>query len=206
MNKSDILELIKQFDIETDQIKKTALVMSFIATKQQIYNKTKTVTRRLGWNNLKPGTMFWAAEQCQGIGKGNEIKRIWYIICLSNMQVKLNNITQDECIREGFPSLSPDEFVEMFCKLNKGCDKHSLVNRIEFAYPMYMGDTLIKSVVPDEAHAERYDELFEKTSFMQPSLIDDKNDLSIIYKYNSEVARVFGTNDKTCRKYIRSDK
>ena len=34
---------------------------------------------------------------------------------------------------EGFPDLTPRQFLEMFCKAN-GCDGYQPVNRIEFEY------------------------------------------------------------------------
>ena len=38
-----------------------------------------------------------------------------------------------EVAREGFPDLTPDEFVVMFCKANN-CKPGAIVNRIEYEY------------------------------------------------------------------------
>jgi hypothetical protein len=48
--------------------------ISFMLTQPQIRARTKTVTRRMGWKDLKPGTLLMAAEKCQGLGKGGKIK------------------------------------------------------------------------------------------------------------------------------------
>jgi hypothetical protein len=40
-----------------------------------------------------------------------------------------------ECVLEGFPDLTPSEFVRMFCESHKGCTRESVVNRIEFMFP-----------------------------------------------------------------------
>jgi len=40
--------------------------MSFSMTTDAVRNRTKTVTRRLGWNFLKPGDLLWAVEKGWG--------------------------------------------------------------------------------------------------------------------------------------------
>ena len=46
--------------------------MSFMLTTEQMRNRSKSVTRRLGWNTLKPGDRIIAAVKCQGLGKGGK--------------------------------------------------------------------------------------------------------------------------------------
>jgi hypothetical protein len=103
-------------------------------TTEQVKNRTKTVTRRLGWWFLKPGDILNACEKCQGLKKGEKIKRICRIEILSVREEKLYEIDRHDCVAEGFPKLTPDEFVKMFCKANKGCLPEAPVNRIEFEY------------------------------------------------------------------------
>lgn len=50
--------------------------MSFMLTPDQILNQTKTVTRRLGWATLKPGTLVRAVRKCQGLKKGEKIEAL----------------------------------------------------------------------------------------------------------------------------------
>ncbi len=107
--------------------------MSFMLTTPQFRNQTKTVTRRLGWRFLKPGEIVNGVEKCQGLKKGEKIKRIGKIRILSTDWQPLRNITADDCGLEGFPEMTPAEFVEFFCRHNK-CTPDTIVNRIEFEY------------------------------------------------------------------------
>lgn len=107
--------------------------MSFMLTTEQVRNRTKTVTRRLGWDFLKPGDIVNAVEKGMGLKKGEHIKRICQIRIKSNWSESLYKITKDECIKEGFPEMSPDEFMDMFIHHNRVWAMCP-VNRIEFEY------------------------------------------------------------------------
>lgn len=107
--------------------------MSFMLTQPQIVAETKTVTRRTGWANLKPGDLFWAVEKCQGLKKGEKLKRLKLLRCVANTPEPLNRITKADCRMEGFPELTPQEFVAMFCA-NMRCQPEREVRRIEFEY------------------------------------------------------------------------
>jgi hypothetical protein len=106
--------------------------MAFSMTTAQMRNKTKTVTRRIGWKNLRAGDVVMAVEKGQGLKKGEKVKKIHPIRILSTRIEPLNKITQDECVREGFPLLTPSQFVEMF--IRQGIDRAHPVNRIEFSH------------------------------------------------------------------------
>ena len=109
--------------------------MSFSFTIKQIRNKTKTVTRRLGWYFLKPGDIINACVKCQGLKKGEKIEKICQIRILGTKKEHLEKVTLHECIIEGFPDLSPASFVSMFMDINKlKFYKDCYVNRIEFKY------------------------------------------------------------------------
>jgi hypothetical protein len=115
--------------------------MSFSMTTDQVRAGTKDVTRRLGWSFLKPGDRLMAVEKCQGLKKGECIKRIREIEIVSNEPEPLENIIYNpfrnqhhmEVDREGFPGVSPIEFIKMFCA-EMGTTRTSIVNRIEFKY------------------------------------------------------------------------
>ncbi len=107
--------------------------MSFMLTTDQVRNKTKTVTRRLGWWFLKPGDIVNACVQCQGIKKGEKIQKICQIWVVKSEKENLSGMDKSECIKEGFPEMSPGEFVSMFCREMK-CHRSAPVNRIEFEY------------------------------------------------------------------------
>ena len=107
--------------------------MSFMLTTEQIKNRTKTVTRRLGWWFIKPGDILNACEKCQGLKKGEKIKKLCQIRIIDTWGEALNLISQDDCTKEGFPQLSPSEFVSMFTR-EMDCCAWEDVNRIEFEY------------------------------------------------------------------------
>ncbi len=107
--------------------------ISFALTTPQILNRSKTVTRRLGWRNLKPGTLLQAVEKGQGLKKGEKVKRLAIIRVERVRRQPLRAIDKVDCIREGFPELTAAEFVEMFCKHN-GCTPDAEVTRLEFSY------------------------------------------------------------------------
>lgn len=113
--------------------------MSFALTTKQCRAKTKTVTRRLGWKNLKPGDRVQQVEKGQGLKKGEHPVKIHVIECVSNHREPLNLIEtaefygKQECIKEGFPQMTPREFVRMFCEHNN-CQPSTIVNRIVFRY------------------------------------------------------------------------
>lgn len=109
------------------------LNMSFMLTTAQMYARTKTVTRRLGWDDLKPGDRVMACEKCQGLGKGGTVTRIVVIEIVSNSKSVLCWISKEDVVKEGFPGMRPAQFVRMFVAANK-CAPDEVVNRIEFKY------------------------------------------------------------------------
>lgn len=108
--------------------------MSFSMTTQQIYDRTKTVTRRFAWWGLRPGVRIQACVKCMGLKKGETIEKLAVIEVVKSTNEALDAISKDECAREGFPDMEPAEFVEMLLSHNKGKIPRSTVNRIEFKY------------------------------------------------------------------------
>lgn len=107
--------------------------MSFSLTTPQMRARTKTVTRRLGWWFLKPGDIVCAVEKGQGLKKGEKVVRIGPIRILSTRRERLRDITRPDVAKEGFPGMSPNDFVWRFCN-HAGCYSTQLVNRIEFEF------------------------------------------------------------------------
>jgi hypothetical protein len=97
-------------------------------------NRTKTVTRRNGWKFLKPGEIVMAVEKCQGLKKGEKIKKIHPIKIIDVMFEPLNNIDDKELIKEGFSDYDTFQFIEMFVKSHKGINPSSIITRIEFEH------------------------------------------------------------------------
>lgn len=108
--------------------------MSFMITTAQMYGRTKTVTRRTGWKNLKPGDKLWAVEKGQGLKKGEKIKRICMIEVTHVRFESLNSILQSDCTLEGFPSMDRLEFIDMFIKSHKEVSHFTQITRIEYKF------------------------------------------------------------------------
>lgn len=105
--------------------------MSFFLTTPQILAGTKTVTRRLGWAFLKPGERFCAVEKCQGLKAGEHVNRLAECEVVSVRRERLDAITAADVALEGFPDLTPEAFVDLFCRANR-CESEIEVTRIEF--------------------------------------------------------------------------
>jgi len=105
--------------------------MSFMLTTKQMMDGTKTVTRRVGWWMLKAGDVVMAVEKGMGLKRGEKVKRLYPIEVVSVRKEPLINITDEDIKREGFPDMSGQPVIEMFCKSHK-CDCGVDVNRIEF--------------------------------------------------------------------------
>lgn len=110
--------------------------ISFALTTEQIRTQTKTVTRRLGWTNLTPGTLLQPIVKGQGIPKGGQVEKIGAPIRVVNVRREplaaiLENA--DDCRKEGFPDFLPGDFCAMFCD-HHPVSVYDLVTRIEFEY------------------------------------------------------------------------
>jgi hypothetical protein len=108
--------------------------ISFCLTVKQFKDHSKDVTRRLGWAHLKAGDILQAVEKCQGLKKGEKIKKLNEILIVKVTREKLNEITEHEVIREGFPELTAAEFIKMFCSTHKSCTPETIITRIEFKH------------------------------------------------------------------------
>lgn len=108
--------------------------MSFAMTTQQVRSRVKTVTRRFGWWFLKPGDRVRAVVKGMGLKKGEKIEEICVIEIVSTRVESLNEITQEDCVKEGFAEMIPFDFVAMICKHYKGAVPKTIINRIEFKY------------------------------------------------------------------------
>lgn len=109
--------------------------MSFALTTAQVLEQSKDVTRRMGWLKLKVGDVFQPVKKCMGLKPGEKIEKLGPPVrVVSVRREALHWITPDDCRREGFPDMTGDDFVEMFCTTHKGCTPATEITRIEFAY------------------------------------------------------------------------
>jgi len=106
--------------------------MSFALTVRQLLDGSKTVTRRLGWADLKPGDRLLAVRKCQGLKRGERQVVLGEIEVKAVKREALWDIRwhDGDCVREGFPQLDASGFVRMFCEANR-CTSDVTVTRIE---------------------------------------------------------------------------
>ena len=111
--------------------------ISFSLTEAQFLDGSKTVTRRLGWKFLKPGDRLMGCRKCMGLKPGEQLVRLGeievvqvYREALSRM-IALKHYGANEAFNEGFPEMTGQQFVEMFCRHMKATPE-TVVTRIEF--------------------------------------------------------------------------
>ena len=109
-------------------------LMSVALTEPQVRARAKTVTRRAGWLMLRAGDHLTLCPRVMGFRRGQHPERIVDVEILSVRREPLNAITEADVIAEGFPEMTPGEFVEFFCGTHKGCTPGTDVTRIEWRY------------------------------------------------------------------------
>ncbi len=107
--------------------------MSFSLTTRQFRDRTKTVTRRTGWLRLNAGEHVLGVEKAQGLKKGERQVVMGEIETVSVRREPVSAITQEDVVKEGFPEMTPAQFVDFYCKANR-CLPADLCTRIEFRY------------------------------------------------------------------------
>lgn len=114
--------------------------ISFQFTQRQISDESKDVTRRMGWLKLKANELLQGVEKGMGLKPGEKVKKLKVIRVKSARRERLDRMIKEpaygraEVIREGFPEMTPREFVQMFCRTHQGCTPSKKVTRIEFEY------------------------------------------------------------------------
>lgn len=120
--------------------------MSCSLTTPQVRARTKTVTRRLGWLDLRVGDRLQLCEKCMGRRNGEPLVKLAVVEVLAVRREKLERMLanrvygQKECRREGFPDKTPAQFVRFFCETHDLIDKRgkekrgAVVTRIEWKF------------------------------------------------------------------------
>lgn len=113
-------------------------LMSVALTEQAVRDRSKTVTRRLGWEFLQPGQRLTLVRKSMGRrrrdGTVEPLVRITDVEIVSAIRVVLGAIIPSDVEREGFPGWTGEQFVEFFCQTHKGCTPNTVVTRIEWSY------------------------------------------------------------------------
>lgn len=112
--------------------------ISFALTPEQCRARTKTETRRLGWRYARIGDELLAVSKVMGFRKGEtidgQVETFGTIRLVEVRREPLSAITQEGVVAEGFPHLTPPEFVEMFRSLNAGTLARDEVTVLRFVW------------------------------------------------------------------------
>lgn len=103
--------------------------MSFAQTVRQVRERQKTVTRRKGWEFLKPGDVVMASVKTMGLKAGEKIEKLGPVRIVSVRRESLRDIADEDIAMEGFPGMSKVQFVQML-----GATEDIEMTRIEFEY------------------------------------------------------------------------
>ena len=109
-------------------------LMSVAFTEDAVRRRAKTVTRRKGWRFLTPGERITLCRKVMGRKAGEPLVRITDVEVVSVRREPLERITAEDVAREGFPGMSPEEFMRRFFVDAQGIQPSDHVTRIEWAY------------------------------------------------------------------------
>ena len=115
-------------------------LLSVSLTEQAVIDRSKTVTRRLGWWRDKhdrplivPGDHLVLCRKVMGRKPDEPLVRLAEVEVVRINREPLLAISWADCVREGFPAMQPSEFVEFFTQAMK-CEPTTIVTRIEWRY------------------------------------------------------------------------
>jgi len=108
--------------------------MAVSLTEPQVRARAKTVTRRIGWRMLRPGDQLTLCRKMMGRRRGEPLERIAAVEVISVRREPLDAITLADLAAEGFPQMTPAEFVTFFCRTHRSCGPGTEVTRIEWRY------------------------------------------------------------------------
>ena len=109
--------------------------MSVALTTDQVRARQKTVTRRAGWQILMPGDLVTLCPKVRGRRAGEPLERLVTVEVVSTRREQLDSITAEDVIAEGFPDMTPAQFVEFFTATHRGVTASTEITRIEWRYP-----------------------------------------------------------------------
>jgi len=112
-----------------------ARLLSVALTTPQVRSREKTVTRRVGWRMLSAGDQLTLCPKVRGRRRGEPLERIVTVDVVSVRREQLDAITPEDVVAEGFPEMTPAQFVDFFCSTHRGVDATTEITRIEWAYP-----------------------------------------------------------------------
>lgn len=108
--------------------------MSVAYTEDAVRRRAKTVTRRKGWEYLRPGERITLCRKVMGRKPGEPLVRIVDVEIVDVRREPLRDITAEDVAREGFPELTPAAFVDRFFVQAQGISPDTVVTRIQWRY------------------------------------------------------------------------
>ncbi|MFI5541532.1 hypothetical protein ACIA5H_34630 [Nocardia sp. NPDC051900] len=109
-------------------------LMSVSLTEDAVRDRRKTVTRRMGWQYLTPGTRLTLCRKVMGRKPGEPLVRIVDVEVVDVRRERLVLISPEDVEAEGFLDMTPEAFVEFFCRSHTGCTPDTVVTRIRWRY------------------------------------------------------------------------
>lgn len=112
-------------------------LMSVALTETAVVERRKTVTRRLGWQFLKPGDRLTLCRKVMGRkhpdGTVDQLVRLAEVEVVTVGFQCLDRMPASDVAKEGFPDWSVDQFVAFFVEHMK-CRTYTPLTRIEWRY------------------------------------------------------------------------
>lgn len=109
-------------------------LMAVSLTEDQVRARTKTVTRRAGWCMLRTGDQLTLCRKVMGRRRGEPLERIATVQVTSVRREPLDAITAADVDAEGFPAMTPAQFVDFFVRTHRGCGPGTEITRIQWRY------------------------------------------------------------------------
>lgn len=123
-------------------------LMSVAMTTDAVIERRKTVTRRKGWwldkrggRIILPGDTLTLCRKVQGRKPGEPLERLAEVKVALVTREPLSDLLRTdisnnagEVEREGFPGMSPEEFIRRFFIEAQGMHLDDIVTRIEWRY------------------------------------------------------------------------
>lgn len=89
-------------------------LMAVALTEAAVRDRTKTVSRRLGWLFARPGDRLALCVKVMGRRRGEALVRLAAVELVDVRREPLAAITPDDVAREGFPGWTARQFIDFY--------------------------------------------------------------------------------------------
>jgi hypothetical protein len=108
--------------------------MAVSLTEAQVRDRAKTVARPPGRPVLRPGDRITLYREVPGRHPGETLDRVAAVEVVSVRREPLDAITAADLTAEGFPRMTPAEYVLHFRATHRGCTPQTEITRIAWRY------------------------------------------------------------------------